>query len=109
VLESALEGEMTEHLGRAKHERAGIDGDGNARNGKRAKTVQTQAGPVTIEVPRDRTGSFEPKIVKKRQRRLGSIEDVVLSLSARGMTPGDIAAQLADVGPRCPRRDLHDH
>ncbi|GGM43932.1 IS256 family transposase [Promicromonospora citrea] len=97
VLESALEGEMTDHLGRGKHERAGAGGDGSSRNGKRAKTVLTQAGPVTIEVPRDRSGSFEPKIVKKRQRRLGSIEDVVLSLSARGMTHGDIAAHLADV------------
>jgi transposase-like protein len=97
VLESALEGEITDHLGRAKHERAGEDRDGNARNGKRAKTVLTQAGPVEIDVPRDRDGSFQPAIVKKRQRRLGSIEDVVLSLSARGMTHGDIGAHLADV------------
>lgn len=96
VLESALEGELTAHLGYEKHERVD-DGDGNARNGVRAKTVLTKAGPVQIEVPRDRAGTFEPAIVRKRQRRLGSIEDIVLSLSARGMTHGDISAHLADV------------
>lgn len=59
--------------------------------------MQTKGGPIEIDVPRDRDGFFTPAIVKKRQRRLGSIEDVVLSLSARGMTHGDIAAHLADV------------
>ncbi len=95
VLESALEGEITDHLGYDKHERGGST-DGNARNGTRSKTVLTKAGPVTIDVPRDRAGTFEPRIVAKRQRRLGSIEDIVLSLSARGMTHGDISAHLAD-------------
>ena len=95
VLESALEGEITDHLGYDKHERGG-SADGNARNGVRSKTVLTKAGPVTIDVPRDRVGTFEPRIVAKRQRRLGSIEDIVLSLSARGMTHGDISAHLAD-------------
>ena len=96
VLESALEGEITDHLGYDRHERGGST-DGNARNGTRAKTVLTKAGPVQVDVPRDRAGTFEPKIVAKRQRRLGSIEDIVLSLSARGMTHGDISAHLADV------------
>jgi transposase-like protein len=96
ILESALEGELTAHLGYDKHER--VEGGGvNARNGTRSKTVLTKAGPVPIDVPRDRAGTFEPVIVAKRQRRLGSIEDVVLSLSARGMTHGDISAHLADV------------
>jgi putative transposase len=95
VLESALEGELTAHLGYEKHERTGA-GE-NARNGTRSKTVLTKAGPVAIEVPRDRAASFEPMVVRKRQRRLGSIEDIVLSLSARGMTHGDISAHLADV------------
>lgn len=95
VLESALDGELTAHLGYDKHERT--EGSGNARNGTRTKTVLTKAGPVAIDVPRDRAGTFEPVIVAKRQRRLGSIEDVVLSLSARGMTHGDISAHLADV------------
>jgi transposase-like protein len=95
VLESALEGEITAHLGYEKHERA-VKGD-NARNGTRSKTVLTKAGPIEIDVPRDRAGTFEPVIVAKRQRRLGSIEDIVLSLSARGMTHGDISAHLQDV------------
>lgn len=96
VLESALEGEITDHLGYEPHERGGSS-DGNSRNGTRAKTVLTKAGPVGIEVPRDRAGTFEPGIVKKRQRRLGSVEDMVLSLSARGLTHGDISAHLAEV------------
>lgn len=94
VVESALEGEITDHLGYDKHTKGGSE-DGNARNGKRPKTVLTKAGPLTVEVPRDRAGTFEPKIIAKRQRRLGSIDDIVLSLSARGMTHGDIAAHLA--------------
>lgn len=95
MLESALEGEITDHLGYDKHEK-GASADGNARSSTRPKTVLTKAGSVTIEVLRDRAGRFEPKIVAKRQRRLGSIEDIVLSLSARGMTHGDISAHLAD-------------
>lgn len=96
VLESALEGEISAYLGYEKHERTD-DSAGNSRNGTRSKTVLTKAGPVQIDVPRDRAGTFEPVVVAKRQRRLGSIEDVVLSLSARGMTHGDISAHLADV------------
>ena len=68
VVEGALEGEMDDHLGYEKHDPAGRDG-GNSRNGHRAKTVITEAGPVEISVPRDRNSSFEPKIVAKRQRR----------------------------------------
>lgn len=96
VVESALEGGITDHLGYDKHEK-GASTDGNSRNGTRAKTVTTKGDPISFEVPRDRASTSEPAIVKKRQRRLGSIEDVVLSLSARGMTHGDIAAHLADV------------
>ncbi|MFF2818990.1 IS256 family transposase [Kitasatospora cineracea] len=96
VLESALEGEITDHLGYKKHDPAGA-GSGNSRNGLRAKTVLTEVGPVRIEVPRDREGSFEPQIVKKRQRRLTGVDEMVLSLSARGLTHGDICAHLAEV------------
>src|SRR5260370_302674 len=96
VLESALEGEITDHLGYDKHDRAGA-GSGNSRNGVRPKTVLTEVGPVQIEVPRDRDGSFEPQIVKKRQRRLSGVDEMVLSLSARGLTHGDISAHLAEV------------
>jgi transposase-like protein len=96
VLESALEGEITDHLGRDRHERAGQAG-GNARNGHRSKTVITEVGPVELEVPRDRDATFEPKIVRKRQRRLPGVEEMVLSVSARGLTHGEISAHLAEV------------
>lgn len=96
VLETALEAELTEHLGYEAHDPAGHH-SGNSRNGTRPKTVQTEIGPVEIEVPRDRDASFEPTIVKKRQRRLSGIDEVVLSLSARGLTTGEIAAHFADV------------
>lgn len=94
ILESALEGEITDHLGHEKHEKAG---SGNTRNGTRSKTVVTEVGPVVLEVPRDREGSFEPQIVKKRQRRLTGVDEMVLSLSARGLTHGEISAHLAEV------------
>jgi len=96
VLESALEGEITDHLGRDRHERAG-DGGGNTRNGHRSKTVTTEVGPVEIDVPRDRDATFEPKIVRKRQRRLTGVDEMVLSLSAKGLTHGEISAHLAEV------------
>jgi transposase-like protein len=94
VLETALEAEITEHLG---HERHGPAESGNVRNGIRSKTVFTEVGPVQVDVPRDREGSFEPQIVKKRQRRLDGIDEVVLSLTARGLTTGEIAAHFDDV------------
>ncbi len=96
VLETALETEMSEHLGYDKHDPMGRNGS-NSRNGTRTKTVFTEIGPVQIEVPRDRDGSFEPAIVRKRQRRLDGIDQIVLSLSARGLTTGEIAAHFADV------------
>src|SRR6204780_402957 len=96
VVESALEGELDDHLGYGKHEPTGRDG-GNSRNGRRAKTVLTEAGPVEITVPRDRDSSFEPKIVAKRQRRLTGVDEMVISLSAKGLTHGEIAAHLAEV------------
>lgn len=94
VLETALEAEMTEHLGYEKHQ---VTDSENARNGTRSKTVLTEVGPVEIEVPRDRDGSFEPKIVRKRQRRLDGIDEIVLSLTARGLTTGEVAAHFDDV------------
>jgi putative transposase len=96
VLESALEGEITDHLGYDKHDPVGKAGE-NSRNGRRSKTVTTDVGPVQIEVPRDRAGSFEPQIVKKRQRRLTGVDEMVLSLSAKGLTHGEISAHLAEV------------
>jgi Transposase, Mutator family len=77
-----LNEEMTEHLGYEKHEPAGA-GTGNIRNGTRAKTVLTDTtGQVEIDVPRDRAATFEPQTVKKRQRRLSGVDEVVLSLYA---------------------------
>jgi len=96
VLESALEGEMDAHLGYARHDPAGRDG-GNSRNGHRDKTVLTGAGPVELSVPRDRASSFEPVIVAKRQRRLGGIDDMVISLVAKGLTTGEVQAHLAEI------------
>jgi putative transposase len=97
VLETALNEEMTEHLGFEKHDPAGV-GSGNVRNGSRPKTVLTEAsGHVAIDVPRDRAGTFEPQIVRKRQRRLSGVDEVVLSLYAKGLTTGEISAHFAEV------------
>lgn len=82
VLETALGAEMTEPLGYDRHDSAGR-GSGNSRNGTRSKTVFTEIGPVEIGVPRDTDSSFAPQIVKKRQRRLTGIDEIVLSLSAK--------------------------
>lgn len=94
VLETALEAELTEHLG---HEHGAAPLGANTRNGTRAKTVLTEIGPVEIEVPRDRDGSFTPVIVPKRKRRLDGIDQIVLSVSARGLTTGEIAAHFDEV------------
>jgi putative transposase len=97
VLETALDQEMTEHLG---HEKNGqlVPGTGNVRNGSRPKTVLTEAtGQVGIDVPRDRAGTFEPQIVKKRQRRLTGVDEIVLSLYAKGLTTGEISAHFAEI------------
>ena len=98
VLETALNEEMTEHRGHAKNR---VDPDReatNVRNGSRSKTVLSDAaGEVEIEVPRDRESSFNPQIVKKRQRRLTDVDEIVLSLYAKGMTTGDISAHFAEI------------
>jgi putative transposase len=97
VLETALNQEMTEHLGHDKHGPAGNEA-GNVRNGTRPKTVLTEAsGQVPVEVPRDRHGTFEPQIVKKRQRRLTGVDEIVLSLYAKGLTTGEISAHFAEI------------
>jgi putative transposase len=96
VVEGALEGEMEDHLGYTKGDPAGRNGQ-NSRNGKRSKQVITEAGPIGIEVPRDRDSTFTPQIIKKRQRRLSGIDDLVISLSAKGLTHGEISAHLAEV------------
>ncbi len=96
IIESAAQGEMDVHLGYAKHDPAGRDG-ANSRNGARAKTVLTDIGPVEVTIPRDRDATFEPRIVRKRQRRLSGLDGLVISLSAKGLTHGEICAHLAEV------------
>ena len=96
VLELGLEVEMSEHLGYDKHDVAGRDG-GNSRNGTRTKTVITDIGPVDIDVPRDRDGTFAPTTVRKRQRRLDGVDVMAISLSAKGLTTGEISAHLFEV------------
>jgi len=97
VIEAALQVEMDEHLGYPARDHSGGHDTGDERNGVRSKTVTTEIGPVTIDVPRDRDGTFEPVLVKKRQRRLNGVDQMVLSLTARGLTSGEIAAHLDEV------------
>jgi putative transposase len=97
VIETALNEEMTEHLGYEKNDPAGRE-SGNLRNGTRGKSVLTETtGSVDIEVPRDRAGTFEPQIVRKRQRRLNGVDEVVLSLYSKGLTTGEISAHFAEI------------
>ena len=97
VLERALESELTAHLGYERNEQAGR-GAGNSRNGTIAKTVQTGVGPVPLQVPRDRAGTFEPLLVPKRACRVaGGLDDMVISLYAHGMSVRDIMHHLEQV------------
>jgi putative transposase len=97
VIETALDEELSDHLGYDKHAPEGRN-RGNSRNGTRTKTVLTDnCGPVQVTVPRDRDGTFEPQLVKKRQRRLSDLDELVLSLYAKGLTTGEISAHLSEV------------
>jgi putative transposase len=93
VLERGLQAELTEHLGYGKHDPAG-KGSGNSRNGAPPKTVQTEVGPIEVRVPRDRAGTFTPRLLPKNARRLGGLSDVIISLYAGGMTVRDISHHL---------------
>src|SRR3954451_19372595 len=94
VVEAALEAELTEHLG---HPPGGRPDGPNVRNGKGRKTVQTDIGPVEVRTPRDRDGSFEPRIVPKRATRVAGLDEKILGLYAGGMTVRDIAAHLSEL------------
>jgi putative transposase len=96
VLEAALAEELTDHLGYEPGDPAGR-GSGNSRNGSTGKTLLTETGPVALETPRDRAGTFEPQIVRKGQRRLDGIDKIVLGLYAKGMSTRDITAHLAEI------------
>src|SRR4029079_9708539 len=95
LVEGALGAEMTHHLGYEKHDPAG-EGTGNSRNGASAKTIKGAFGQVAIEMPRDREGSFEPRIVAKHQRRFTGFDDKILSMYARGMSTREIQGHLDD-------------
>jgi putative transposase len=96
VLERALQGEMTEHLGYAKHDPAG-DNSGNSRNGVTRKTLRGDFGEVDLETPRDRNGEFEPQIIQKNQTRWTGFDDKILSMYARGMTTREIQGHLEEM------------
>ena len=96
VLERALDEELTDHLGYVRHDPAGR-GSGNSRNGKTPKVVLTEAGAVDLDVPRDRNGEFEPRIVPKGATRLKGFNDRIISLYARGMTVRDVQSHLEEI------------
>lgn len=96
LVERALSGEMTDHLGYDPHAAEGR-GSGNSRNGKGKKRVQSPSGEFEIEVPRDRNGTFDPQIVPKRQRRIAGFDDKVLALYARGLSTREIQAELEEL------------
>jgi len=96
VVEQMLEGEMDSHLGYEKHSPSG-NNTGNSRNGSYPKTIQTEHGENVIQIPRDRNGDFEPVVVPKHQSRGLSIERLVISLYAKGMSVSDIEDELRDI------------
>lgn len=96
LVEQAMGAELTDHLGYEKHE-IGEKPGANRRNGTSDKTVRTDQGPMNIEVPRDREGSFEPKIIEKHQREFAGFSDKILSMYARGMTNREIAEHLKEI------------
>src|SRR5258706_10753948 len=96
IVERALGAELTGHLGYEKHDPAGY-GTGNARNGSTEKTLKGKNGEITVEVPRDRNGTFEPQIVKKHETRFDGFDDKILSMYARGMTTRDIQGHLQEI------------
>ncbi|WP_436395035.1 IS256 family transposase [Acidithiobacillus ferriphilus] len=96
LVERALQAEMTEHLGYAKH-KSMANPAGNTRNGTSKKTLKGELGALQIEVPRDRNGSFEPRLIPKHQTRWTGFDDKILSLYARGMTVREIQSHLEEM------------
>ncbi len=96
AVEAMLEGELTDHLGYEPNNPSG-NGTGNSRNGRTTKKVQSKDGEIGLDIPRDRNGSFEPQVVKKRQRRIDGIDDIIISLYARGLSTRGIQAELVEL------------
>lgn len=94
VLQEALEAEMDSHLGYDKND---LSNTTNRRNGYSSKTIKSELGPIKIDIPRDRNGEFEPKIVPKYQRNINGIEEKVTALYAAGMTTRDISEQIKNL------------
>ena len=96
LLERALNGELTHHLGYEKHDPVG-NNSGNSRNGTTPKVIKGKRGQIEIEVPRDRNGDFEPQLIKKNQKRFDGLDEKIISLYARGMTQGEIKGHLEEI------------
>ena len=96
MVEQMVEQEMDDHLGYSKHSREGRN-SGNSRNGKISKTVHSSYGDVDLDLPRDRNGEFDPKLVKKRQKSISSFDDKIISMYARGMSTRDIQDHVKEV------------
>jgi len=96
LLERAMQAEMTEHLGYGKHDPAGQN-SGNSRNGKTTKTLKGDFGEMPLETPRDRSGSFEPKMIAKGQTRFTGFDDKIISMYARGMSTREIQGHLEEI------------
>ena len=96
MVEAMLDGEMTSHLGYAPNDPAG-NGSGNSRNGYSSKAVQSKDGDLDLDVRRDRNGNFEPQVVRKGQRRVDGIDDVIIALYARGLSTRGIQAELQEL------------
>ena len=96
LVERALEVELTDHVGYERHQEP-PGGAGNPRNGSTAKRLATEHGPVDVRTQRDRDGSFEPKLVRKRQRRFEGFGDKILALYSRGLSTRDIEAHIAEI------------
>jgi len=94
TLREALEAELEEFLGYSRYQRSEND---NSRNGYSSKTVKSSAGPLEIQVPRDRKGQFEPKLIRKRQTMLDEIENQILALYSKGMTTSEVQEVLAEI------------
>jgi putative transposase len=96
LVERALDGELTHHLGYERHDPAG-DNSGNSRNGTTPKTLRGKRGRVQIDVPRDRASEFEPQLVRKGQTRFDGLDENIISLDARGMTQREIQGHLEEI------------
>lgn len=95
-VQQMLQGEMEEHLGYSKYQKKDKDNQ-NTRNGSSKKNVKTSRGSISVDIPRDREATFEPKLIPKHKRMSEEIEDAVLSFYAKGMSTADIEEQIGEI------------